>query len=438
MKFVKPVTIYIEQLGPIKDSTITLKPFMVLSGDSGLGKSYTAFLIHYIYVLLCSNRLDKFLEKEGFDSRNINTKNNQGELGDINTTTLTEWINTDAVEYIGYLIGNSQFAGKVKFNISFSKDSLSFKYKEELSGINGQENRYISIFLEELRYRTPINGIASLEKDNPFTLLLCAYIKKELLGNYYKAFNRTLMLPPSRGAFTGLTLNSRDELRSSIGMYKEYLRDMDMIEEASENKTENSFPEIIEMMQSINNGTIKRDSSNKLMYETKDVQIPVTAAASSIKELAPLALFIEKYSLHDSSILFEEPEAHIHPGRQVQLADLMVAMVNQKAHFQITTHSDYVLRRINDLINLYKLKEKDSDKYQSFIEEKGYKKDLVLNPDDVGAYYFHRNNDDTASIRQQSLEEGIPYDSFHEVISKDMMNSMYLKRLLAEKTEGEE
>lgn len=41
------IEIHIENIGPIRDSRIELKPFMVFSGESGTGKSYTALLVHY-------------------------------------------------------------------------------------------------------------------------------------------------------------------------------------------------------------------------------------------------------------------------------------------------------------------------------------------------------------------------------------------------------
>ncbi|OAV64460.1 hypothetical protein Barb6XT_02797 [Bacteroidales bacterium Barb6XT] len=186
---------------------------------------------------------------------------------------------------------------------------------------------------------------------------------------------------------------------------------------------------ILERIKAINNGTVRWDA-NKLIFETGDIQIPLASAASSVKELAPLALFIEKYSLSDSSILFEEPESHLHPAKQVQVSDLMVAMINCGAHFQITTHSDYILGRINDAIKLYKLKEADDEKYNKFIKEKGYSKDLLLNPESVGSCYFYKNEDGTVSVREQSLENGIPYDSFYDVIRNETMNSMNLDQLL--------
>ena len=38
------ITITIHRLGAIKDSVIEMKPIMVFSGESGLGKSYVAML----------------------------------------------------------------------------------------------------------------------------------------------------------------------------------------------------------------------------------------------------------------------------------------------------------------------------------------------------------------------------------------------------------
>lgn len=59
----KTIKIYIEELGPIRDSVIELKPFMIFSGESGMGKSYTVLLVHYIYRILCNAALSSFLKK---------------------------------------------------------------------------------------------------------------------------------------------------------------------------------------------------------------------------------------------------------------------------------------------------------------------------------------------------------------------------------------
>ena len=55
------ITITIHRLGAIKDSVIEMKPIMVFSGESGLGKSYVAMLCNYIFtVLLDKERFNRF------------------------------------------------------------------------------------------------------------------------------------------------------------------------------------------------------------------------------------------------------------------------------------------------------------------------------------------------------------------------------------------
>ena len=54
----KSVKINIKKLGAIRDSELYIKPLMIFSGESGLGKSYAAFLVHYFYVILLTQRLN--------------------------------------------------------------------------------------------------------------------------------------------------------------------------------------------------------------------------------------------------------------------------------------------------------------------------------------------------------------------------------------------
>ncbi|OFX23899.1 MAG: hypothetical protein A2033_15800 [Bacteroidetes bacterium GWA2_31_9] len=40
--------IKINSLGPIRDSEIEFSPFMIFTGESNTGKSYSAFLVYYV------------------------------------------------------------------------------------------------------------------------------------------------------------------------------------------------------------------------------------------------------------------------------------------------------------------------------------------------------------------------------------------------------
>ena len=59
------IKLEIRRLGRIRNSEIKLTPWMVLSGDSGMGKSYLAVLVHYFFeVLLDTDRIDNFLKQQ--------------------------------------------------------------------------------------------------------------------------------------------------------------------------------------------------------------------------------------------------------------------------------------------------------------------------------------------------------------------------------------
>jgi predicted ATPase len=53
----KTIKIHINRLGAVRNSVVELKPLMIFSGESGLGKSYVAILVHYFYKVLAETRL---------------------------------------------------------------------------------------------------------------------------------------------------------------------------------------------------------------------------------------------------------------------------------------------------------------------------------------------------------------------------------------------
>ena len=147
--------------------------------------------------------------------------------------------------------------------------------------------------------------------------------------------------------------------------------------------------------------------------------IPISAAASSVKELAPLLrlLLVAEY-LDDYSILFEEPEAHVHPKNQDVLADLIARLHRRGMQFQITTHSDYLLSRFNQLIRFGKMWQANKSRFELFCKDNHIASDLYLLPDEVAAYYFCESADGSVSIKNQDTSDGIPFTTFHDIVTR--------------------
>lgn len=423
------IDIIINELGAIRESSLKMKPLMLFSGESGLGKSYAAFLIHYLYFLLSesNDRLNLFFSDKNYNFESIleNVKSGASILS-IPKKEVFDWINRDAISYIGYLIGRQDFSGDVEIRIPCDYDDFVFTYWEELGGLKGQEDMMYRIDLSHFSYSMLS---AKFERNSrPFMLLLKAELKDILFGDY-KDMGATYLLPPSRGAL--MEISERPSFVS--GMYQEFF-DFKNVLSAAMQRPEEVNPSIIECCESVNDGSLNR-VDGRIMYKTHGAMMPLTAAASSIKELAPLTLFLNRYSTKGISFLFEEPEAHLHPNRQMKVADMVSCMINEGAHMQITTHSDYLIKRFNNLINLYLLKENiDADVYGKILQKWKIKDSYLLNPHNVGAYVVKKQEDGTSRIVEQDViaDKEISFDSFYSVIDEDMALSHEIHKFAEE------
>lgn len=99
---------------------------------------------------------------------------------------------------------------------------------------------------------------------------------------------------------------------------------------------------------------------------------------------------------------------------------------------QITTHSDYLLRRINELINLQRiyLKYQDSTEFEKICKECNIPSCLKFDFSRLGAYLLNRNSDGSSNIVPQDVEDGIPFSSFTDALNASLANGYRLNEYL--------
>ena len=112
--------------------------------------------------------------------------------------------------------------------------------------------------------------------------------------------------------------------------------------------------------------------------------IPLHLASSSAWELSSLHFFLKYIFDLDVSrlIIIDEPESHLDTTNQIRLARLLAELVNSGNLVLITTHSDYIVKEVNNLIML-------SSRFarkEETMERLGYREADVLSPDQVRAY----------------------------------------------------
>jgi hypothetical protein len=83
-----------------------------------------------------------------------------------------------------------------------------------------------------------------------------------------------------------------------------------------------------------------------------------------------------------SQVYFEEPEAHLHPGAQRQVMEIIAFLVSKGIRFVITTHSPYILYAVNNFL----MAQKVLDAGRALPE--GIPSEVALRYDQVAAYRF--------------------------------------------------
>lgn len=425
----EPIKLHIFRLGLVRNADIEIAQMMLFSGESGLGKSYVAILCHYFFhVWLNTKRLDSFF-KGLQNSRGINFFNSKTHLPDkgkaleITKKELEQWLANDAIAYLRYMLGHDELSAEITVSLPNTiPDKIEFMYEQELMGLNNAEDLYHKLTVLRVTYRFRQLGI---QDESPYAYALRYAVANEIFGGI-QALDYSFVLPPSRGSYMS------EEIIGKTGLYKSFIQGMHELEQVQE-VPDSISKQLVELCQKIMDGEVKR-TAEKYVYITHDETMPVSAAASSIREIAPLQIMISKRDISKASILIEEPESHLHPLKQRMMADVVAAMRQGNASMQITTHSDYFIRRINDLIRMHILKENmDEETYVDFCQKNDFIADLTLNPDCLSAYFLERTEDGYVKIKKQDSVTGIPFDTFKTINGKPMTDSAMLYELTVDR-----
>jgi predicted ATPase len=139
--------------------------------------------------------------------------------------------------------------------------------------------------------------------------------------------------------------------------------------------------------------------------------MPIAMAPSGVREAITVALallMVDPKELVPVSVFVEEPEAHLHPRAQSSLAKIISRAVNMGKNVIVTTHSDYLISALNNLIALSQLPKRR-------LKRLGYTKEEVLPPESVAAYLVRTEGDKAVVEKLQVTREGIPEDEFAKV-----------------------
>ena len=118
--------------------------------------------------------------------------------------------------------------------------------------------------------------------------------------------------------------------------------------------------------------------------------LPLMSASSMVSELAPVVLYLRHVVESGDLLIIEEPESHLHPTMQVAFIRQLAAAVQAGIRIIITTHSEWVLE---ELANLVRLSDLPTEQREGIDDA-----DIALGPEQVGAWFFEPTADQSGSV----------------------------------------
>jgi hypothetical protein len=121
---------------------------------------------------------------------------------------------------------------------------------------------------------------------------------------------------------------------------------------------------------------------SKARGKGRSFNIPLHLASSSARGLSDLYFFLRHTAAHGQLLIIDEPESHLDTRNQVLFARMLAGFVRAGLRVLITTHSDYLVKELNNLIMLGR----EFPEKEAVGKKLGYKSGEGLDPRLVRAY----------------------------------------------------
>ena len=137
-------------------------------------------------------------------------------------------------------------------------------------------------------------------------------------------------------------------------------------------------------------------------------EIPLYLASSLVCGMPGLYFYLKHSAEKGDLLIIDEPESYLSPSNQMLITRLLALCVNSGVKVLITTHSDYIVKEIDNLIMLHQ----DFEGKQEFLKK--YKKEYTekdhLDPASVRAYVCENSGLSACDIDERGIKEMSVFD----------------------------
>ena len=154
----------------------------------------------------------------------------------------------------------------------------------------------------------------------------------------------------------------------------------------------------------------------------ESISIPMSMTSGAGKSMFLMDVFLRRYMSKNSYLIIDEPELNLHPKNQIKMAELLVRLSNYGVKVIITTHSDYIVKEINNRIMASSVHD------SSVLSKLGYDSIDLISHDKVNAFTISSEgvisevDKDEFGINARLFDEAIlDVDSRSEILIGNLM-----------------
>jgi predicted ATPase len=380
------IQIAVENFGPIEKADVDLRPLTVFVGESNTGKTYLAALIYALYRTFMGFSRVPWPDDVILLLREIDTETLEA-LEKINTfeqsfkySDLPQWLRTSTLSGL-----NNPEPSRDELKRCFNLDSISDLIRFTDSKKNemkvllkvSEENQALWDFemkspgadisvtgsVNEDMILCPEDDTISQKQLNLEDLATFLHVNRSRVPDFY-------YLPAPRGGIMethGVILSSLVESATRVGlerssgnatlsgMIADFLKQIINYDERRVSSDEmNGIAKILEDEVLRGEIVISRPTGGypefRYRPQNSEQALRMSHSSSMVSELAPLVLFLRSIVQLGDTVIIEEPEAHLHPAAQTKIALILARLVRVGVRVIITTHSDWLLEQIGNLV----------------------------------------------------------------------------------------
>ncbi len=351
-------------LGHVEEASIRLGAITVITGKNNSGKT------------LVSSALASFLSSESpvastghFSRKSITGKESEititEEIGDVFWKTICKQATGAIRDSLPEFWIDESFSATVNSTIpwdSIKAQSLTWKYLDGLKLRKNVDSLVVYVDLTSMESQPSVNELATRLRE-----FLGAIIRPrvavfspdragiiEFLEEILAARNSAHVASSDDGTVNSFRHSPSIESNIVESMKLKRMSVQDMayragLPEANGQVLKSAIAAFADVM----SGRIKRSSkSGVIVYcpsSNPKYEIPLSLASSSIKALALLDGYIRSRARVGDYLILDEPELHLHPEKQRAFAQAMVILAHFGIKIFVTTHSDYLIRELNNI-----------------------------------------------------------------------------------------